>query len=373
MNGFHKGISGKALFRLATTALLPVAFALGFVEPNVRTFTAGQKAKVEGTIVSRDGQTLKVRSDDDSIGTVDLNESTKIQLKHGFLIKRKSEMKTDSLVSGLRVQVEGSGNDKGELVADKVTFDPNSMKASRQIDTRVSPLEARTGGVEGRTGTLEGRAGKMEGRQDELDGQQKQTQQHLGEVRTSADEANRGVGNVNQRVSDLDKYQEKYKETVYFKINSSVLADTEKQKLDQVIQQTKNEKGFIVEVAGFADTTGKATLNQTLSEQRAGSVVRYLEQQGDIPIHRILTPTGMGTSHEAADNTTTEGRKLNRRVEVKVLVNQGMTSGSPTGTSETAPAAPTATTPAPNAPAQQPATPASPQSTPATPQPPPSH
>lgn len=357
MKSFQLATPGKVLFRLSTLTLLPVALALGFVEPNVRTFTAGQKAKVEGTIVSRDGQTLKLRSDDDSIGTVDLNENTKIQLKRGFLIKRKADMKADALVSGLRVQVEGSGNEKGELVADKVTFDPNSMKASRQIDTRVSPLEARTGGLEGRAGTLEGRAGKLEGRQGELESAQKQTDTQVGQVRTSAEEANRGVGNVNQRVSDLDKYQEKYKETVYFKINSSTLADSEKQKLAQVVQQTKNEKGFIVEVAGFADTTGKATLNQTLSEQRANAVVRYLQQEGDIPIHRILTPAGMGTSHEAADNTTSEGRKLNRRVEVKVLVNQGLVTGASPDASGTA-APGSATAPSSGPASTTPATPA---------------
>jgi outer membrane protein OmpA-like peptidoglycan-associated protein len=115
---------------------------------------------------------------------------------------------------------------------------------------------------------------------------------------------------------------------VYFKINSSVLAPSEKQKLDAVIQQTKNEKGYIIEVAGFADKTGGAALNQSLSEARANAVVRYLEQQGDIPIHRILTPAGMGTSHEAADNNTSQGRKLNRRVEVTVLINQGVATGS---------------------------------------------
>jgi outer membrane protein OmpA-like peptidoglycan-associated protein len=320
------------------------------VEPNVRTFTAGQKTKVEGVIVSRDGQTLKLRGTDDSIGTVDLNENTKIQLKHGFLIKRKAAMNTDSLVAGLRVEVEGSGNEKGELVADKVIFDPNSMRASRQIDTRVSPLEARTGTLEGRTGTLESRAGKIEGRQTELEGAQKQTEQHVGEVRQVADQANQGVSNVNRRVSDLDNYQEKYKETVYFAWNSAKLTPAEQQKLDQVIQQTKNEKGYVVEVAGYADKTGKADYNQTLSERRADAVVRYLEQNGDIPIHRILTPAAMGTSHEAADNSTSEGRKLNRRVEVKVLVNQGVvgSSGSGSATPSTAAGAstPTGTTPA---------------------------
>lgn len=338
----------KVLFGLTAVTVLSVIPAFGRVEPNTRTFTAGEQAKVQGVIISRDGQTIKLRGDDDSVGTVDLTNNTKIQLKHG-IFSRKSAMNADSLVSGLRVEAQGKGNEKGELVADRVIFDPNSMKASRQIDTRVSPLESRTGGLEGRAGQLEGRAGQlenragqMENRQGQLETQEKQTQQQVGQVKVTADQANQGVSDVNQRVSNLDQYQQKYKETVYFKLNSSVLAPSEKQKLDTVIQQTQNEKGYIVEVAGFADTTGKAALNQTLSEERANSVVRYLEQQGNIPIHRILTPTGMGTSHEAADNHTSQGRKLNRRVEVTVLINQGVVTGSnqQSGPSSTAPAAP---------------------------------
>jgi OmpA-OmpF porin, OOP family len=340
----------RNLLVLIASALLPLTFAFGMVEPNTRTFTAGQQTKVQGVIISRDGQTIKLRGDDDSVGTIDITNDTKIQLKHG-LFSRKSAMNADSLVSGLRVEAQGKGNEKGELVADRIIFDPNSMKASRQIDTRVAPVEARTGSLEGRAGHLEGRAGQlenragqMENRQGQLETQEKQTQQQVGQVKATADQANQGVNDVNQRVSNLDQYQQKYKETVYFKINSSVLAPSEKQKLDAVIQQTQNEKGYIVEVAGFADKTGNAALNQTLSEARANAVVRYLEQQGNIPIHRILTPAGMGTSHEAADNSTSQGRKLNRRVEVTVLVNQGLVTGSnqstPTSTTPTAPKQP---------------------------------
>jgi outer membrane protein OmpA-like peptidoglycan-associated protein len=83
----------------------------------------------------------------------------------------------------------------------------------------------------------------------------------------------------------------------------------------------------VIEVAGFADSTGGLNHNQELSERRANAVVRYLEQQGDIPIHRILPMAGMGITHEAADNKTREGRKMNRRVEVKILVNQGVVAG----------------------------------------------
>jgi len=210
------------------------------------------------------------------------------------------------------------------------------MRASRQIDTRVSPLEARAGSLEGRAGALEGRATTMEGRQGNLENQQKQTEQQVGQVKSEADQANQGVNDANNRITNLDNYQQKYKETVYFKLNSATLSPDDKQTLDKVAQQAQAEKGYVVEVAGFADTTGKAARNQVLSEQRANAVIQYLEQQGNIPIHRILTPAGMGTSHEAQPNDTAEGRKMNRRVEVTVLVNQGVVAGS-TSSSSNAP------------------------------------
>jgi outer membrane protein OmpA-like peptidoglycan-associated protein len=332
--------------------LLQATLAYAMVEPNVRTFTAGQKDKITGVILSRSGQVIKVRSDDDAVGTVDLTDETKIQLKKGW--GRKSAMNADALLPGLRVEAQGKGNEKGELEAEKVLFDPSSMKASRQIDARVSPIEGRTGQLEGRAGQLETKqgqletkAGQLETRAGQLEDTEKQTQQQVGQVKTSADAANQGVTTTNQRISDLDRYQEKAKETVYFKLNSSKLDDTEKQKLDNIIQQTQNEKGFVIEVAGFADTTGNAARNQVLSEDRANAVVRYLQQQGNIPIHRILTPAGMGTTHEAADNKTREGRKLNRRVEVTVLVNQGVVSGS------SAPSTPASSVPKPPGPPQQ--------------------
>src|SRR4051794_41140924 len=330
----------KASLPLAAAMLLQATLAYAMVEPNVRTFTAGQKDKITGVILSRNGQVVKVRSEDDAVGTVDLTDETKIQLKRS--LGRKSAMSADALLPGLRVEAQGKGNEKGELAAEKVLFDPTSMKASRQIDARVSPIEGRTAGLEGKTGQLEGRAGQLESRagqletkQGQLEDTQKQTEQQVGQVRTTAETANQGVSTTNQRISDLDRYQEKAKETVYFKINSAVLDPSEKQKLDNIIQQIQNEKGYAIEVAGFADTTGNAARNQILSENRANAVVRYLQQQGNIPIHRILTPAGMGTSHEAADNKTKEGRQKNRRVEVTVLVNQGVVSGASGGASST--------------------------------------
>jgi len=308
---------------MAGSALLAANLAWG-VTPNARTFTDGQKTTVQGVIISRDGSTIKLRADDDSIGTIDLTGTTKIQLKSGVIFRHKATMSLDSLVPGLHVEAQGKGNEKGDLVAEKVTFDPNSMKASRQIDTRVSPLEARAGTLEGRAGTLEGRATQMESRQGQLDDQQHQLGTQVGQVKGDADRANQGVTTVNGRVGDIDNYDVKDTATVYFKLNSSVLSDEAKKDLDALAQKAVTQKGFMLDVEGFADTTGKAAKNQVLSEARASAVIHYLEQQANIPVRRILAPTGMGTSHEVADNKTPDGRKMNRRVEVKILVSQGL-------------------------------------------------
>jgi OOP family OmpA-OmpF porin len=335
---------------VGTGTLLVATLAFG-VTPNTKSFEAGQKANVKGVIISRDGDVIKLRGDDDSVDTVDLTNTTKIQLKHG-IFSRKTAMDAGALLPGLHIEAEGTGGDKGDLVATKVVFDPNSMRASRQIDTRVSPLEARAGSLEGRAGTLEGRAGQLEnragtieGRQNDLDATEKQTQAKVGDVKTEADQANQGVTTVNSRVTNLDNYDSKYAATVYFKTGSAVLTAQAKQDLDDVATKAKNEKGYVVEIAGFADTTGNMTLNQELSQRRADAVIHYLEENGDIPLNRVLTPSGLGTSHEVADNHTSPGRKLNRRVEVKVLVNQGLVAAGGSGAPQTSSSTNTTATP----------------------------
>jgi OOP family OmpA-OmpF porin len=68
-------------------------------------------------------------------------------------------------------------------------------------------------------------------------------------------------------------------------------------------------------VIGHTDSTGPEEHNQGLSERRAAAVAGWLIEQG-IPESRITT-SGMGESQPVADNSTREGRAMNRRVEVK--------------------------------------------------------
>jgi len=339
-----KQLAVRNFFAVLGCACL-LAVSAKAVDNPTKAIPNGQKEKVTGTIQGRDGDSMRVRTDDNAIVVVNLTNETKVQLKSGLFHMGKKTMDVTSLVPGLRVDANGKGNEQGQLIADKVVFDPNSYRASRSIDTRVSPIEGRAGQLEGRAGQLEGRAGQLEGRAGQLEtktgqlgDQQKQSEQQIAAVKIDTDKANQGVQDVTGKVGALDDYSEKAKAVVYFKLGSAKLSDDARKDLDDLVAKTKSLKGYMVEVAGFTDTTGNRDLNEALSQKRADAVVHYL-QENDVPLRRILAPAGLGQTHEVADNKTADGRKLNRRVEVKVLTNttlEGTNASNKPGQTSTA-------------------------------------
>jgi outer membrane protein OmpA-like peptidoglycan-associated protein len=72
-----------------------------------------------------------------------------------------------------------------------------------------------------------------------------------------------------------------------------------------------------IEIGGHTDNIGGQQANLELSQKRAESVKEYLESQG-IDDKRI-TAVGYGGSKPVAPNYNPEKRKLNRRVEIKIL------------------------------------------------------
>ena len=77
---------------------------------------------------------------------------------------------------------------------------------------------------------------------------------------------------------------------------------------------------MVVEIGGYTDSTGTDEHNLLLSERRALSVVNYLKTK-DVSPDR-LKHRGYGNTSPVGDNITSEGRKLNRRTEVKILSNE---------------------------------------------------
>jgi outer membrane protein OmpA-like peptidoglycan-associated protein len=113
---------------------------------------------------------------------------------------------------------------------------------------------------------------------------------------------------------------------------SDVLFDTGKysllsgarEKLAKVAGILLAYPGLSIEVGGYTDNTGSDAMNQTLSENRAGSVRDYLVQEGVTA--DSVTAKGFGNSMPVASNNDSSGRQLNRRVELMV---SGDAIGSP--------------------------------------------
>ena len=134
---------------------------------------------------------------------------------------------------------------------------------------------------------------------------------------------------ANDRISGLGLYDEVKIITVYFESGSSILLQEAKEVIDRdaTLIDIQKSQGYVVEVVGFADSTGTNEFNKQLSEYRTKSVIDYLVLKHSLPLQRLIRPFGYGSEKPAADNDSSDGRAKNRRVEIRVLVNRGIAGG----------------------------------------------
>lgn len=133
---------------------------------------------------------------------------------------------------------------------------------------------------------------------------------------------------MDKQARELDKIAEteRTEQGLITKLKSDILFDTgkanlkpdAKTNLKQMAEIMKKYPENVLTVKGYTDNTGGAKINEILSEQRADSVKKTLVAAG-LPASVIGT-AGLGPSEPVADNSTTEGRQQNRRVEIEVTV-----------------------------------------------------
>jgi outer membrane protein OmpA-like peptidoglycan-associated protein len=104
---------------------------------------------------------------------------------------------------------------------------------------------------------------------------------------------------------------------VFFNTGSAELQPASTIELEKLVQLLSDNVGLRIEISGHTDNIGKAADNLTLSNNRAKAVVNFLIQKGIAA--RRLTANGLGATQPIADNSTEEGRSMNRRTELKVL------------------------------------------------------
>jgi len=280
------------------------------------TLAAQETVKVEGLIKGRSGDLVILQTRDNPDLVVELTEGTDVGQVQGALKARNKKMSMAALIPGLSIKVEGNYHD-GQLIAQKVRFKGNDLKQAEAIEAGMheTKLQAQQNQEE------------LEKHKAELDAQKQALKQQ--EAKVAANQAAIAANKANidaavARFGQLDDYYILDEVTVYF-ANGKVKVDPKyPPQLLALAEKAKTINGYMIEVKGYASSTGNAASNQKLSEDRANNVTNILLQQGKTPLTRMLAPGAMGESEQVGNAKTQEGEAENRRVVVRVLQNKAI-------------------------------------------------
>jgi OmpA-OmpF porin, OOP family len=284
---------------------------------------ASDKVKGKGVITLRSENTLTVETDEGTT-TVTVTPDTKVQHPVG-LGARKKEVGQEVLIPGLKLKFEGTG-DQNQVTAETITFDQDDLSLAKVIQAGLNPTaQQQAKNMQTYQTNKKATDADIEANKEALAAAIAAAKQEIAANQASIDEV---AASTNKRFSELGDFVVKGEHTVYFTTGDYGIAAEDRQALaDLAKQAVAYQKGYVIQVAAFADSVGNASSNQVLSKERAQAVVAYLLQDCSVPVGRIVSPGAMGESNPAASNETSSGRSDNRRAEVTLLVNKGIAGG----------------------------------------------
>jgi outer membrane protein OmpA-like peptidoglycan-associated protein len=238
--------------------------------------------------------------------TVTLDDNTKVQQPKG-LGMRKKQMSAAVLIPGLKISVDGTSTDATHVLAKSITFDKDDLQTAEMIQAGLDPT-----------------AQKVAANQQNIAANKQATDANQQNIAANKATMDANAVETSKRFSELSEYDTKDTIDVHFASGSTVVSAEDRAALDKLAHAAVNMTGYIIQVKGFADSSGNAAMNQKLSMERAQNVISYLIQNCNVPVRHIVAPGAMGEAAPAASNETAAGRAENRRVEVKVLVNKGL-------------------------------------------------
>ena len=299
----------------------------------------GQKLKVEGIVINRNDESFTLRDARGTETVVVVTGKTKIKKERKGWFHLDKQSNASEIRRGLRLKVEGQGNSEGQLLAMTITFDEQDLRIAETVESRVDPVEKQATSAQAlgennamrideaaqRLDQTEQNTRRLNGQVEELSGVASTALATAKNAQGTAEQAVSDASTANDRISALDDYVVFSTMTVHFKPGSARLSARAKEEIDEVANSIRgNLKGWIVAVEGYADSKGRTAINHSLSERRADAVINYLVTKHGFPPRRVVQPFGYGSLNPIASNDTREGRANNRRAQITVLINRGI-------------------------------------------------
>ena len=236
---------------------------------------------------------------------------------------KKYVAKTVAPVESRVSATETKNGDQDKTLADHNTALTEHKKELDELGTDLSRTKERVTDVDTKA-TAAGQAAQQANQAAQ------QANQAAGNAQQSADNARSFAEQGINRLEAMNKWDLSNSITVLFPFGQSKLTKDAKQQLDDFAQGLTGYERFQLEVQGFTDKSGSATFNDQLSQSRAEAVARYLSAEHKIPV-RSISMLGSGYAAPVADDKTLDGRKQNRRVEVRLYVPQAGAKAVATG------------------------------------------
>jgi outer membrane protein OmpA-like peptidoglycan-associated protein len=284
---------------------------------------AQEKVKVKGLITTRTGETIVIKAADGSAVTVVLDDDTKVQQPKGLGL-RKKDMSAAVLIPGLKVSVEGTNQDATHVLAKTITFDKDDLQTAEMIQAGLTPTEQK---VATNQQNITANTQNIKAAQQDIATNQQGIASNQQDIAANKASIDANAVETSKRFASLSEYDTKGQMDVHFASGSTTISADDEAALKKLAADATQLTGYIIQVKGFADSSGNAAMNQTLSMDRAQNVIAYLIQECNVPVRHVIAPGAMGEAAPVGSNETKAGRAENRRVEVKVLVNKGV-SGS---------------------------------------------
>jgi OmpA-OmpF porin, OOP family len=202
----------------------------------------GEKTKVKGLITARTGDAIVVKTTDGTTMTVTLDDDTKVQQPKGLGV-RKKQMSAAVLMPGLKVSVDGTSQDATHVLAKSITFDGDDLQTAEMIQAGLNPTEQ-----------------KVATNQQNIEANKQGVEANQQNIASNKASIDANAAETSKRFSELSEYDTKDQLDVHFASGDTNVSVADQDALEKLARNAVNLTGYIIQVKGFADSSGNQAI-----------------------------------------------------------------------------------------------------------------